>query len=308
MLVRAYRARDPRFPRDPAYLGAWAANDPGGTHANWVVMFDGGRPLSALRLFYREATASGGGSVRFGGIGNVGTDPKLGGRGLASRVMDAAHERLRREGVPIALLVTDIPDFYRRLGYESVRQRELFGTLATAGHPATPPRDRARPDATPSSVLATPSGAGPPRVTTFTLPPPGHVMTAHAASACESPGRVVRSLEYWTRWIGFKLQRPDCTAYTDGSAYAIVRREDEGTTCRILEGAGPVGGLAELVAAVSAGARSLKSPDEPLMHALFDRMGAEVSRRTRTGIMALALAPGAPGPEAFETYLELDSF
>jgi hypothetical protein len=24
--------------------------------------------------------------------------------------------------------------------------------------------------------------------------------------------------------------------------------------------------------------------------------------------MALALAPGAPGPEAFETYLELDAF
>lgn len=284
MLVRAYRARDPRFPRDPAYLGAWAANDPGGTHANWVVMFDGGRPLSALRLFYREATARGGGFIPLGGIGNVGTEPKLSGRGLATRVMEAAHERLRREGIFTALLVTDIPEFYRRLGYESVRQRELLGTLAT------------RP------------GPSPPRLTAFTVPPPDPVVAAHAAGARENPGRVVRSLEYWERWIGFRLRRPDCAAYTDGSAYAIIRREDEGAACRILEGAGPAGGLAGLVAAVSAGARSLRGPDEPLMHALFDHLGAQVSKRTRTGIMALALAPGAPGPEAFETYLELDAF
>ena len=79
MLTRAYVSNRSGFPDDPSLLAAYSAHDPNSGPENWVVLWDDDRPLSALRLFIRDAMSPAG-PMKIGGIGNVGTDPEYGGR------------------------------------------------------------------------------------------------------------------------------------------------------------------------------------------------------------------------------------
>ncbi len=287
MLTRAYVAERPGFPDDPSLLAAYSENDPGGGPENWVALWEDDRAVSALRLFFREVTAIGG-THRIGGIGNVGTDPDYAGCGMATRVMDAAHATLRRMGILTVALVTDIPDFYARMGYEPVQQRELLGVCA-------------RLDRSSAGLTSRPSVLG--------SAIPESVRRWHAECAGVAAGRVIRSEDYWKRWVArFKLRRPDVEGFLTAGAYLIGRSEENGAAYRVLEGGGDARDLTALAVDRGHGASRVKTPDEPLMREVMAKLNAQVSERTRTGIMALALAPGAPGPEALEGFLEIDAF
>lgn len=56
--------------------------------------------------------------MTLGGIGNVVTHPAHRGRGYATRLMKEAFGFMRERGYPLALLRTEIPDYYARLGWE----------------------------------------------------------------------------------------------------------------------------------------------------------------------------------------------
>ncbi|MEO6710991.1 MAG: GNAT family N-acetyltransferase [Planctomycetota bacterium] len=58
--------------------------------------------------------------LRVGLIGSVATQPSWRGRGLASRVLEAAEHSLAREGCAIALLWADDPEFYAARGYRTI--------------------------------------------------------------------------------------------------------------------------------------------------------------------------------------------
>ncbi len=65
-------------------------------------------------------------SLEIGLIGLVYTDPSFRGQGLASRCVEACVETLRREGSVLALLWSDQPGFYRRLGFGPVGRDDLL--------------------------------------------------------------------------------------------------------------------------------------------------------------------------------------
>ena len=80
-----------------------------------VELLEGGRSLSRLWVVDRQVRV-GGCVLRVGGIACVGTSRAHRGKGLASRVMEAAQGLMRREGYHASIL-HGIPNFYHRFGY-----------------------------------------------------------------------------------------------------------------------------------------------------------------------------------------------
>jgi len=282
MLTRAYHTGREDFPNDPSILAAYSHHDPESGPSNWVVLFDGDRPASALRIFYRRVRTRRG-TFSIGGIGNVGTDPDSLRRGLATRVMETAHARLRAENVDTAVLVTDIPAFYERLGYRSVPQREIRGEGSPrAGEAADSP---------------------------LVSPVPARVVAWHAQASDLVSGRIERTRALWDEWIlAFKVAKGALDARVSPEAYLIGRIEDEGRSYRFLEGGGDSAALAATCVAAARGAGTWKAPDDPLFREVFLRHGMQLSERARTGIMALPLHPAAATPEELGGFLELDTF
>jgi GNAT superfamily N-acetyltransferase len=302
MLTRAYRAHRPDFPGDPDVIPAYSRHDPGGGPMNWVVLYDGARPVSALRLFYRTLGVARG-VVRMGGIGNVGTDPDYAGRGLATRVMEEAHARLRAEAIDLAVLVTDIPAFYHRLGYRTVEQGELRGERDPHRSPEALGRSAgARPDRDHETLDSA-------RIVPLTQPVRDDVRAWHEAAAARVSGRVVRSVSLWNEWIlTFKVQGAGLVSLASPDAYLIARPEDEGRAWRFLEGGGTVEGLEDLARRVGGGAPIWKTPEDPLFAAVLANEEMRVARHVRTGIMALSFDVDGPEPNELGGFLELDTF
>ncbi len=66
------------------------------------------------------------GQISVGGICCVATHPDYRGQGLATQVMQDAHERMRSNRHHIGLLSTLIDDFYRKLGWETAGRQRFF--------------------------------------------------------------------------------------------------------------------------------------------------------------------------------------
>lgn len=97
-----------------------------------------GETRAACALLVREFR-SGPHVFRGGLIGSVGTDAANRGRGLGTRLLREAEERLRRRGCLFALLWAESPDFYLARGYEpfsvesnTLLESELAGRLPEA--------------------------------------------------------------------------------------------------------------------------------------------------------------------------------
>jgi len=139
---------------------------------------------------------------------------------------------------------------------------------------------------------------------------PGHVRRRHDAEVRATSGRLLRSTALWDDWVlTFKVGRGvlDAVCGHDG-AYLIGRPEEGGAHYRVLEAAGDPGVLLALLSPHLTTGTRLKMPDDGPGRVIAERVGAQVSRRTRTGIMALPLADDAPGADAFSAFLELDAF
>ena len=95
---------------------------------NVVALHEDGRVRSACAVLTRELAVAGH-DLAVGLIGSVATDAEHRGRGLATRVLDAAETTLRDAGCLLALLWADEPEFYARRGYAEVG-REVVVLLA----------------------------------------------------------------------------------------------------------------------------------------------------------------------------------
>lgn len=100
----------------PLVFGGLLEGEPPG---RVVSLAEGGQVLSACAMLARDAVTPGG-VHRVGLIGWVVTDPAARGRGLASKVLEAAERELASDGCELALLWADDPEFYRRRGYTEI--------------------------------------------------------------------------------------------------------------------------------------------------------------------------------------------
>lgn len=79
-------------------------------------------------------------SLRVGAIGSVGTDPAERGKGYARRAVAACEEALREQGCSVALLWSQVPEVFRKIGYTDAGVEVVFsieqGDLVQVPRPA----------------------------------------------------------------------------------------------------------------------------------------------------------------------------
>ena len=85
---------------------------------NIRLIADGGQIVSMVAIYPSVARTSGG-DIRVGGINCFATHPHYRHRGLGGAVLQDAHAKMRADGYHIALLSTDVPNYYRRFGWEN---------------------------------------------------------------------------------------------------------------------------------------------------------------------------------------------
>jgi predicted acetyltransferase len=86
-----------------------------------------GEIVSSVQIFPRTMWVENR-KVRFGGIGNVGTDPEARKSGFASLLMGDALQRMRERGYPLSVLTTTINPYYEQFGYRTVVREVLTFT------------------------------------------------------------------------------------------------------------------------------------------------------------------------------------
>jgi len=85
---------------------------------NVMIVKDGDRVVSCCAIWV-NTIEFGPSRLKAGGINCLATLPEYRHRGLASKVMEACHRRMRELGCHVGRLSTDITNWYRRLGWES---------------------------------------------------------------------------------------------------------------------------------------------------------------------------------------------
>ena len=84
---------------------------------NLLVIRDGGRIVSHVGI-KQQRIRLGREALETGMISGVATLEGYRGRGLASKLMDEAEDKIVRDGMEVGVLWSHFPDFYRRLGWE----------------------------------------------------------------------------------------------------------------------------------------------------------------------------------------------
>lgn len=112
-----------------------------------VTLGEDGIVHSACATLVRDLVI-GGERLRIGLIGSVATDPDRRGRGLATRVLEAAERELARDGAVLALLWADDASFYRRRGWREFASELdfVFDAEVVARLPQRGTQRRAAPD------------------------------------------------------------------------------------------------------------------------------------------------------------------
>lgn len=120
------------------YNAAQMATAWGAKHLSRVALVEGGRLLASAKR-YRLTVQVGAADVACLGIGAVFTPPDLRGRGHAAALVEAMIDEAREEGVPYALLFSEIdPAFYARLGFVPIPVLEASLRLRPTVRPGAP--------------------------------------------------------------------------------------------------------------------------------------------------------------------------
>jgi predicted N-acetyltransferase YhbS len=119
-----------------AWYRAQRLTEWGARRLSRVALVDGGRVLASAKRYDLRARL-GGVPIDVLGVGAVFTAPELRGHGYAAALLEAMHEDARARGCAIALLFSEIgPDYYERLGYQVVAEREF--TIEVKRKPGAP--------------------------------------------------------------------------------------------------------------------------------------------------------------------------
>lgn len=110
--------------------------DPQQHERTFVAVNDAGEVVSALCYVRRDIGDAAGGARPVGCVCCLATRPDARGRGHAARLLELAAEAMREEGCAWQFLFTDVPAYYKRLGWRAMASRYREGALA-----AEPPAD-----------------------------------------------------------------------------------------------------------------------------------------------------------------------
>ncbi|WP_438318160.1 GNAT family N-acetyltransferase [Candidatus Caldatribacterium sp. SIUC1] len=108
------------FPQDErGYYFGFLRFDPF-FHPRDVWLATDGKEVVSCLFLLRRLFSGGERLLPGGGIANVATHPDFRGRGLASLLLQEAILQSKREGLSFLLLVTEIPAFYERFGFQDL--------------------------------------------------------------------------------------------------------------------------------------------------------------------------------------------
>jgi len=262
-----------------------------------------GKLVSAVQVCERRVRV-GGAEIVMGGIGNVGTYPEHRGRGYSTHLMEDTVRVMHDHGMDLSVLFSGIQPFYERVGWRSVPQRMLTGSLRAGRGLGTPGKYSVRQcdwasdlasiqeiydafnDGRPLTTVRTPEyWAG------YALPRFGAPQFTLAA---EDEGTVVGYLHFryerpdcWLREIGYLPEAADCA---ESLIRAAADRVQQAGVQRIWVN---LPHEPEILAGIERVAERVE-PREPMgmmcriinMPSLGTRMLPELSRRARAGGLA----------------------
>jgi GNAT superfamily N-acetyltransferase len=119
LVLRTQRGLEPTFGWDFSHIYHEDNLD------NVRILCHGGHPVSSVGI-HTTTVRTPLGTIEVGGINGVVTHPDFRRLGLNTATLRDAHARMRATGRHIGLLTTDIPDYYRRLGWERAGRQRSF--------------------------------------------------------------------------------------------------------------------------------------------------------------------------------------
>ena len=158
---------------DPEKERSYRALDPSYAPRDTFLVVSGGKVVSHLRMVPREMRV-GRSLLRVAVFTDVVTAPDHQGRGHARTALDAALEGARADRYHLALLFTDLPDFFRHQGW-SARHRPWFSIDLRSAEP-----------------LDLPAGIRDYRSTDM-----GSLMALHGHCGSQYAGPLLRSVAWW---------------------------------------------------------------------------------------------------------------
>ena len=116
-LDSVHRMLDRAFPHTPkTFFDRQARHDPHLRPQHTRLLVEDGRILSCVRVYFRKIWCRGT-SIPIGGIGDVGTDPSVQGKGCATQLLTDTMSYMRKKGAILTILFTRIQPFYQNIGY-----------------------------------------------------------------------------------------------------------------------------------------------------------------------------------------------
>ncbi|AUS95823.1 hypothetical protein CDQ84_06425 [Clostridium thermosuccinogenes] len=103
-------------------------NDPWRDLDGILVAVENEKILSTVRIFFRKIYINGE-KVSMGGIGEVSTRPEAQGRGLSTRLLQAAIKKMEDKGIQVSMLAANIQDYYRKFGWETLCMHSKISDL-----------------------------------------------------------------------------------------------------------------------------------------------------------------------------------
>lgn len=123
LLRRAFTQSAGRLYTRPNFFLDYVTHDPWFKPANLLGLYQEGRLVSTCQVF-RRTLAIGGWRFRLRGLGNIGTDPRVQGRGLGSRLMQWVNDYPAGKS-DLSILYAGTPGFYERRGWKPQVSRSL---------------------------------------------------------------------------------------------------------------------------------------------------------------------------------------
>jgi len=246
--------------------------EPGYRHCQTRVAVVDGRVVSSL-IVLRRPIHYAGATIPMLGVGNVSTLPSEEGRGHASAILRQVAELAPGWGYPLGMLFTDIPGFYRRLGWEAVPVLRACFRPLPSGVPARSPIRRFQPETMTGEVARA-------------------VAPIYEAANRDQVGPIARWPEYWEANVIRRWRR--CHLWLAEGAYVVLSPERE--TLDIHEGGylpGAEAAARDLLAEATHMARALgkplmRAPGHPALRPELWEGSAEVaSESTDTGMMCV---------------------
>jgi len=243
-------------------------------------------------------------------IGNVATHPAYGGRGLGAALLARTLDLLRRRSFALSLLYAGSRQraFYERAGWRSLSsdwtRLDLGRPLAAAAAAGGRVADTLR-------IVDVAGATDGERATALNA-----AARFYDASSAATPGAIIRSSEYWSRWIGaFALAETRSrllVAFRGFAPVAYLAGRNTESGLELAEGfAAPADepALVALAAELGGGATMLCWPRVPWLDAAFGGLDGRAESITRSAGMGRAVAPGDGGFPAFRYLLSvLDRF